>query len=167
MGGEGTTTPCPSPRVRGAGGEGSAADSAASPPATTLDRWATTLRDALLTELTEEDVDVTAGAEPGVLEVSTDDWTLRVEHLHDAIADEDGPRSPLLAPRSPAKRPTAWLAIDDEPEDPARYRAARRAVMSAAVDRALAQADAATDGALRAALAAGGDPFTQDLVAAM
>jgi len=127
-----------------------------------VEAWATALRDALLAELTEEDFDVTAGAEPGVLEVSTDDWTLRVEDLHNAVFDEDGPRSSLLAPSSPT---TAWLAIDNEPEDPARYRAARRAVMSPAVDRALARADAALDGALRAALLAGGDPFTQDLVA--
>ena len=133
----------------------------------TSEAWADTLRATLLTVLTEDDFDITAGAEPGVLEVATDDWTLRIEGLEDDTVEEDGPRSSLPAPCSPAKRPTAWLAIDDEPETAVRYRAARRAVMSPAVDRALARADAALDGALRAALVAGGDPFTQDLVAAL
>ena len=78
--------------------------------------WAAALRDALLTVMTEEDVDISVGAEPGVLEVSTNDWTLRI----DGLTRDLGPSSPV----------TTWVAIDDEPDDPARYRAARRAVMS-------------------------------------
>lgn len=111
--------------------------------------WADVLRDALLGALDADDFDVTTDQVPGVVEVSADDWTLTVEGL-----GEEGDV-------------TAWLAVDDEPDDPARFRVARRAVMPAAVELALAQADAAVDGALRAALEAGGDPFSQDLAAAL
>ena len=137
-----------------------ARDAEIRPP--TSEAWAAALRDALLAVLTEEDVDITPGAgdEPGILEVSTDDWTLRVEGLTDPTGLSHDPASSLLPPPSPV---TAWVAIDDEPEDPARYRAARRAVMPPALDRALAKADATLEGALRAALEAGGDPFSQDL----
>ena len=130
-----------------------------------VETWADVLRAALSTVLGGDEFDITAGAEPGVLEVAADDWTLRVEGLPGG--PEDDPPSSLPPPPSPAKRPTAWVAIDDEPDTPARYRAARRAAMSPALDRALAQADVAMDGALLAALEAGEDPFSQDLVEGM
>ena len=120
--------------------------------------WAAALRDALRTVLHDDDLDITTNPETGTLEITTDDWTLAIENL-----DEPDPS----VPSTPAKRPTAWLAIDDEPDDPARYRSARRAVMPPAVDHALARADAALAGALRTALEAGEDPFTQDLAAAL
>ncbi|HKG27240.1 MAG TPA: hypothetical protein VKB09_16430 [Thermomicrobiales bacterium] len=110
-----------------------------------LDQLATALDTALRAVLDPEEYDVTRGA-AGELDLSTDDWTL---HL------EGWPTGP------------AWLAIDDEPDDPSRYDAARRAVMSEAVERALAEADRAVDGALVRALQAGGDPFSIDLALAL
>jgi len=115
------------------------------PLAPDLDQLATALDTALRAVLDPEEYDVTRGA-AGELDLSTDDWTL---HL------EGWPTGP------------AWLAIDDEPDDPSRYDAARRAVMSEAVERALAEADRAVDGALVRALQAGGDPFSIDLALAL
>jgi hypothetical protein len=60
-----------------------------------------------------------------------------------------------------------FLAIDDEPDHPSTYAAARRAVMSEAVERAFAAADRALDGAIRSALTATGDAFSLDFAAAL
>lgn len=109
------------------------------------DRLAAALTAAMHTVLDPDEFDVTEGA-PGELDLSTDDWTLHVE---------DWPNGP------------AWLAIDDEPDDLAAYTAARRRVMSEAVERALAEADRAVDGALTRALRASGDPFTIQFATAL
>lgn len=101
-----------------------------------------TTRALLLTVMREDDFDVTSG-EDGSLDVSTDHWTVHLE--------SGG----------------GFLAIDDEPEEPSLYAAARRAVMSERVERALALADRELDGAMSAALAASGDPFTLSFVAAL
>jgi hypothetical protein len=103
------------------------------------------LRTALLTVMDADDFDVTLG-EAGDLDVSTDDWTLRIEGWPSGVA---------------------WLAIDEEPDDPAQYATARRAVMSEAVEQALAARDIDLGGELTRALAASGDPFTLDFVAAL
>jgi hypothetical protein len=103
-----------------------------------LDRLTVALDAALRAVLHPEEFDVTRGA-AGDLDVSTDDWTLHVEGWPDGVA---------------------WLAIDDEPDDPADFVSARRAVMSEAVERALAAADRAVGGALTRALDASGDAFT-------
>jgi hypothetical protein len=92
-----------------------------------------------------DDFDVVLGP-AGELDVSTDDWTLHVEGWPDG---------------------TAWLAIDDEPDEPARYATARRAVMPETVERALAEADHEVGGVLSRALVASGDPFTAEFLAAL
>jgi hypothetical protein len=96
--------------------------------------------------LAAEDFDVTAGPAEGELAVDADDWTLHLEGRPAGIA---------------------WLAIDDEPDSPADYRTARRAVMDETVERALAAVDRQAGGALTRALIASGDPFTRDFAAAL
>lgn len=103
------------------------------------------LRTALLTAMEADDFDVTPGT-AGDLDVSTDDWTLRIEGWPSGVA---------------------WLAIDEEPDDPAQYGTARRAVMSEAVEQALAALDIELGGELTRALASSSDPFTLDFVAAL
>jgi hypothetical protein len=110
-----------------------------------LDRLAAALDAALRSVLDPEEFDITRGG-AGELDLSTDDWTLHVEGWPDGVA---------------------WLAIDDEPDDPAHYGTARRAVMSEAVERALAEADRAVDGALVRALMASGDPFSTEFASAL
>ena len=149
------------------------------PQGVEVDRWAAALRGALRGVLAADEVDigpaltVDGDPEPGTLALATDDWALTVEGLTD-VAAADPPCLPPQAPKdipppsSPAdRRVVAWLAVDDEPDDPARHPAARRALMPEPVDRALAAADAALAGALRAALVAGADPFSQDLARAL
>ena len=111
----------------------------------TIDELEAALDAALRSVIDPEEFDIVRSP-AGELEVSTDDWTLHVEVWPDGLA---------------------WLAIDDEPEDPARYTPVRRQVMSEAVDRALAEADRAVNGALTRALAASGDPFSLDFSAAI
>jgi hypothetical protein len=115
------------------------------PLAPDLDQLATALDTALRAVLDPEEYDISRGA-AGELDLSTDDWTI---HL------EGWPTGP------------AWLAIDDEPDDSAQYEAARRAVMSEAVERALAEADRAVGGALGRALEATDDPFTSALAVSL
>jgi hypothetical protein len=100
------------------------------------------VRASLLTVMHDDDFDVAAG-EDGALDISTDHWTV---HLEDGIG---------------------FLAIDDEPEEPAQFAAARRKAITERVERALAFADRELDGAISTALAASGDPFTLDFVAAL
>jgi hypothetical protein len=109
------------------------------------DQLAAAFSAALRTVLDPDEFDVTPGA-PGELDVATDDWTLHVEGWPNGVA---------------------WLAIDDEPDDPAGYAAARRQVMSEGVERALAEADRAVGGALARALRASGDPFTTQFAIAL
>ena len=121
------------------------------------DRWVAALTAALEDVLDPDEFDAGDGGEPGQVELTTDDWTLVVAGLVEGAAGVTGESA----------EPTAWLAIDDEPADPSHYRAARRAVMDEAVERALAAADRALGGALTTALLAGGDPFSADLAAAL
>jgi hypothetical protein len=100
------------------------------------------IRARLLTVMHEDDFDVVAG-EDGALDISTDHWTIHLEH------------------------DVGFLAIDDEPEQPSQFATSRRAVISERVERALAFADGELDGALSAALTASSDPFTLDFVAAL
>jgi hypothetical protein len=100
----------------------------------------------LHTALEADEFDLTLDPDTGEIDLSTDDWTLKIERW----------------PGGPA-----WLAIDDEPDDPVDYRAARRAVMTEASERALAAANLELDGALSDTLVAGSDPFSQDLGVAL
>lgn len=121
------------------------------------DRWVAALVAALEPVLDAEEFDAGDGGEPGQVEVATDDWTLVIAGLVEGADAATGESA----------EPTAWLAIDDEPGDATQYGAARRAVMSDAIEQALAAADRSLDGALAAALIAGGDPFSADFAAAL
>jgi hypothetical protein len=77
--------------------------------------------------------------------VSTDDWTLHVE--------------PALV--------RAWFAIDEEPEDPAQYPSARRAVMGTPVEDTLARANDRLGGLLARCLRQSPDAFSHDLARAL
>ena len=100
------------------------------------------VRAHLLTAMHEDEFDVAAG-DDGALDVATDHWTVHLEAGN------------------------GFFAIDDEPEEPAQFAAARRKVLNEKVERALALADRELGGAISAALTASGDPFTLDLVAAL
>lgn len=73
-----------------------------------------------------------------VLEVSTDDWTMHIEW----------------------ERGIAWLAIDDEPNDPAEFEQARRSVMSEAVVQAWGLVNIELSGFLADALTRSHDAFS-------
>ena len=100
------------------------------------------VRARLLTVMHEDDFDIVVG-EDGALDISTDHWTIHLEHG------------------------VGFLAIDDEPEQPSQFATSRRAVLSERTERALAFADRELDGTLSAALTASSDPFTLDFVGAM
>ena len=100
----------------------------------------------LLEVLGESDVDGVPDPEGGAIDISTDHWTLHLEGWPDGVA---------------------WLAIDSEPDNPASFEAARRAVLPLEVEWALAEADARLDGALARALIASGDPFSIDFARAL
>ncbi len=57
----------------------------------------------------------------------------------------------------------AFLALEDEPDDAARVRAARAKVMSGKVEAAMVELDRRLAGMLRAALLETGDPLSMDL----
>ena len=97
----------------------------------------------LLTVMDRSDFDVVPAEGGGELDITTDHWTLHLENAG------------------------GFLAIDEEPVEPAAFATARRAVMSDKVERALAAADRELDGALTTALAASGDPFSLDFAAAL
>ncbi len=92
--------------------------------------------------LDPDDFDVVFDSD-GELNVSTDDWTLHFEGW----------------PSGPA-----WLAIDDEPEDPEQFAAALSGAMGEKIIRTLRQVDVVVSGRLTRALVAGSDQFSQVLV---
>lgn len=106
---------------------------------------------ALRTELaageSEDEFDITIDDETGAIECATDDWTLLIEGV---------PGSPM-----------AWLAIENEPDDPDQYPRARRAVMRSAEEQALRRVDVALEGLLTRALEASADPFSQHVAEAL
>jgi len=61
----------------------------------------------------------------------------------------------------------AFLAIDDEPDDPKKLATLRVRAITPAVEEALVEIDGRLDGGLRAALVASGDPLSIDLAAAL
>lgn len=102
---------------------------------------------ALRTELTagepDDEFDIRINDDTGAIECATDDWTLLIEGV---------PESPV-----------AWMAIEDEPEEPEQYPRARRAVLRSVEEQALRRVDRTLDGLLTRALEASGDPFSQHL----
>ncbi len=97
---------------------------------------ATTIEQALLTVLDVEDFESTPGFERVGVDVSGDDWTWHIE--------DDG----------------AWLAIDDEPDDPAAYATAIEKNLTEPVLAALRDIDPAILVVLSELLAASGDPIS-------
>ncbi len=111
------------------------------------DAVAAVLREAFSRAIARSDIDVVERAEdPGVVEVMADAWTLHIEVEPVALA---------------------WLALDTEPESPARARFEREAVMLERDLAALIVADAALGGALRGALRVSADPLSLDLAEAI
>jgi hypothetical protein len=90
--------------------------------------------------------DVMPDPEGNWVDIAYDRWTLHVEG------------SPVT---------TAWVAIDDEPEDAERLHAARRAAMPLEIDQALAIANMRLGGELVSALSASHDPLSLDLATAI
>ena len=101
------------------------------------------LEDALAALVGAGTLDVELDADAGELEVVADEWTL---HL------EGWPQQPL-----------AWLALDDEPDDPGQIPAALLAVFDPKTLKALAVADWRLGGDLVAALRAAHDPLADEL----
>lgn len=104
------------------------------------------IENALADVLDDDDYDVTIADDESEATIEADDWTLQILTV------------PVTA---------AFLALDDEPDDAAAFPAARRAVMSEAVEHALGDADRAVGGFLSAALLASGDPFSASFAAAL
>jgi hypothetical protein len=97
----------------------------------------------LLSVMNQTDFDVVPADDGEQLDISTDHWTLHLEGAG------------------------GFLAIDEEPIEPAAFAPARRAVMSDKVERALVAADRELDGALSTALTVSGDPFSLDFVSVL
>lgn len=95
-----------------------------------------TIERALLTVLDLEDFELTESFDGKGIDVSGDDWTW---HVEDDLS---------------------YLAIDDEPDDPAAYPAAIEKNLTAPVISALQQIDAPTRIVLCDLLAASGDPIS-------
>jgi|RhiMetdeSRZDD1v2_1073273.scaffolds.fasta_scaffold2982411_1 hypothetical protein len=93
---------------------------------------------ALKPALGENGLDIVPDGHLRALYVCADEWTVNIEWARDV----------------------AWLAIDDEPDDPASFERARRAVMSAAVEEAWRSIDAELGGYMVDALIRSGDPFS-------
>lgn len=95
-----------------------------------------TIERALLTVLDLEDFELTESFDSKGIDVSGDDWTW---HVEDDLS---------------------YLAIDDEPDDPAAYPAAIEKNLTAPVISALQQIDAPTRIVLCDLLAVSGDPIS-------
>ncbi|MCC6793176.1 MAG: hypothetical protein IT336_15945 [Thermomicrobiales bacterium] len=108
-----------------------------------FERIVETVRPRLLEVMDEPEFDLVVSDNGTELDITTDHWTLHLEGGG------------------------GFLAIDDEPAETPAYAAARRAVMTERVERALAAADRELDGAISSALTATGDPFSLDFVSAL
>jgi hypothetical protein len=98
------------------------------------------IESALSDALAEEDFNVTVDQDGGEATIEADEWTLQLASVEGAL--------------------TAFLAIDEEPENEASYPAAVRAALGKGVEDALIDADQELGGALSTALIASGDPFS-------
>ncbi len=97
---------------------------------------ATTIEEALLTVLAVKEFESTESFDGKGIDVSGDDWTW---HVEDDLS---------------------WLAIDDEPDDPAAYGAAIEKNLTEPVLIALRDIDPPTLVVLSNLLAASGDPIS-------
>ena len=99
-----------------------------------------TLRRELLVDLRPIEFDLTIDDETGDLQLATDNWTLAIEH--------------------PESEPSAWVAIDAEPDTHHEYAHAFHDAFRPTDIAALRRADAALDGLLSAALITSTDAFS-------
>jgi hypothetical protein len=99
----------------------------------------TTIESELLATLPSEEFEITID-ENGTVTVFTDEWTLELvlDHV-----------------------PHAWLALDDEPDDPAALEAERERAMPPSVVKAISRADTTLGGLLRSALSRSPDRLSQ------
>lgn len=112
-----------------------------------MGRLAAIVREALADLIDSGDIDVVLSDDGQEIDVFGDEWTV---HL------EGWPSSP-----------SAFAAIDDEPDDPADIPAARAGIFDGPVHAALQDLDRRLDGTLRTALVASGDPLSMDLATAL
>lgn len=99
------------------------------------------LREEMSVKLRRVEFDLTVDDETGDIELSTDDWTLAIAGVPDA--------------------PSAWVAIDAEPESAHEYEKARQDAFRPVEIEALQRADRSLDGLLTRALIASDDAFSQ------
>ncbi len=88
-------------------------------------------------------VDIEVAGDGLEVDVIGDEWTLHLEGWPEGAV--------------------AFLAMEDEPDDAARIRAARTKVMSRETDAAIVELDRRLEGTLAAALMGTGDPLSMDL----
>jgi hypothetical protein len=108
----------------------------------TMAEVAATFREFLAALIDADLLDVVVDA-AGAVEAIGEEWTLHLEGW--------------------PERPLAWLALDDEPDDPAEVAAALQEAINGETVAALAAADARLGGALARALGASGDPLSRTL----
>ena len=99
------------------------------------------LRGEMSVDLKPVEFDLTVDDETGEIELATDDWTFSIDGL----------------PNSPS----AWIAIDAEPEYEHEYEKASKDAFRPIEIAALHRADQALDGLLSRALRASHDPFSE------
>ena len=99
------------------------------------------LRREMLASIRPVEFDLKVDDETGEIELSTDDWTITIDI-------DPGP-------------PSAWVAIDVEPEQSHEYDKARADAFRPQELAALQRTDQALDGLLTRALHASQDPFSQ------
>lgn len=114
---------------------------------TSLAEFVDALDLAMRSHCKESEYDLEPDDEAGVVELTTDDWTLSIETGHGV--------------------PMAFLSIDNEPDEEHEYQIALHDAFRASEIRALTEANRDLDGALAAALDASGDPFSQHLGAVL
>lgn len=99
------------------------------------------LRREMLVDLKPIEFDLTVDEQTGEIQLATDDWTLGIEHL--------------------ATTPTAWIAIDGEPDHPHEYDRARQDSFRSHEIAALRRANLALGGVLAEWLIASQDAFSE------
>jgi len=108
-----------------------------------MDRLMETVLAAMADLIEAGDVDVVHSEDGLEIDLFGDEWTVHLEGW--------------------PENPTAFAAIDDEPDDPAAIPVIRAAIIDAPIHADLQDLDRRLAGTLRTALAASGDPLSVDL----
>ena len=101
------------------------------------------LEEALARPIAADAVEIAVDAAAGEVEAIAEEWTLHLEGWPD--------------------RPVAWLALDDEPDDPAAVPLILLTILDRPALKALAAADVRLGGALVDALRTAHDPLSAEL----